>query len=84
MQQTLAGTEIQRIAIFRGMNDEELKQLLEAADTMEFEFGEVILREGKQSQNIWITLEGDCEVVKRLGDGEETILATLSSPSIFG
>lgn len=84
MQDTFPKTKIQQIAIFRGMSSEELKIVVEAADPVEFEFGEVILREGKQSQNIWIAVEGDCEVVKRLDDGEETVLATLRSPSIFG
>lgn len=84
MQETLPDKEIGRLAIFQGMDENELRQALDSADEMQFEPGEVILREGKRSQNIWIALEGDCEVVKCLDDGDETVLATLKSPSIFG
>jgi CRP-like cAMP-binding protein len=84
MQGTLSDTGLLRIAIFQGMTEQELKHVVDLADEIEFAPGEVILREGKRSQNIWIVTQGDCEVLKRLDDGDETVLATLESPSIFG
>lgn len=84
MPTTLAPAKLMEIPAFRGMTEGEIQELLDISETMAFHFGEVVLREGKSTQNVWVVLQGHCQVVKGLDDGEETVLATLQAPSIFG
>lgn len=55
---------LRKIPIFKNMHDSERRQLAEIATVKEFAQGDIILRQGKSSQNLWILLEGECEVIK--------------------
>ncbi len=53
--------------------------------------GEYVIRQGDQSRDLWIVLEGQCEVVRRLkpeenpaNDGESLVLAALEPFQHFG
>ena len=49
-----------------------------------FTKGKEILKEGDVSENAYIILEGEVEVKKRMPDGTEKLLATLSENELFG
>tara|TARA_Y100000590_G_scaffold93807_1_gene106305 strand:+ start:6046 stop:6417 length:372 start_codon:yes stop_codon:yes gene_type:complete len=49
-----------------------------------FTKGKEILKEGDVSENAYIILEGEVEVKKRMPDGKEKLLATLSENELFG
>ena len=49
-----------------------------------FTKGKEILKEGDVSENAYIILEGEEEVKKRMPDGTEKLLATLSENELFG
>ena len=74
--------------IFRGLNEAECRQLAAIATVEEFSPGKTILRQGKSSQNLWVVLEGICEVVKHNGHGadaeEAIVLAVLEPYNQFG
>ena len=53
-----------KLPIFENLNDTERQQLADIASTMNFTPGEIVLRQGKSSQNLWVVLEGKCEVIK--------------------
>ena len=84
MAVTLVPSKLVDVPAFRGMTEEEIQELLDIAEAKRFHVGEVILREGNSTQSIWIALEGRCEVLKKLDNGEQTVLASLEAPSIFG
>jgi CRP-like cAMP-binding protein len=53
----------------------------------EFPTGAEVLRQGAACQNLWVMLDGECEVVKQLPDGpgtHEVVLATLKPLENFG
>jgi len=78
--------DLAELSIFAGMTGDERTKLLEIASRMEFEPGEIVLREGKASQNLLIVLEGRCQVVK-LSEGEparQNVLAELGPGDHFG
>lgn len=55
---------MQRIPVFRDLNETECRQLAEAFSTRDFAAGETVIEQGKNCQNLWVLLEGVCEVVR--------------------
>ena len=88
MPETIDLEVLKRIPIFQGFTDAECRQLADLATVTEFEPADVVVHQGQKSQDLWILLDGCCEVVKQL-DGKnsksETIeLAVLEPYSCFG
>ena len=86
-QDSLSADVLRKIPLFDHMNDSERRQLAEAATIKQCQAGEEILRQGNKSQNLWIVLEGQCEVYKEstAGDGcGPVMLAVLEPYSSFG
>jgi len=79
---------LQSIAMFDRLNDNEIQRLLEVAQFVEFKPGELILHEGGNGQNLWVVLEGTCEVLKHKQDGavagKPVLLAEIGPQSHFG
>ena len=78
---------LQQVPILRGLDDEEYRRLAQVARLEEFPRGCEVLRQGAACQNLWVMLEGECEVVKQLTDGagtREIVLATLRPYENFG
>lgn len=79
------------IPVFRYLEPDERRQLCDASSIQHFSGGENVLRQGKKSQNLWVLLKGECQVVRYGGEpgsqapgDEEIVLATLSPYSTFG
>lgn len=79
---------LRKIPIFGRMNDTERRQLAEIGGTVSYAPGDVILRQGGNSQNLWVLLDGACEVVKdpdaNQPRAKEVRLAVLGPFSNFG
>ena len=77
-----------KVPLFRGLNETECRQVAEIAQRKEFGPGEVIIRQGQRSQELWVLLEGKCDVIKLSSDeeqaGEPLVLAVLEPYSHFG
>ncbi|MGE0608704.1 MAG: cyclic nucleotide-binding domain-containing protein, partial [Pirellulales bacterium] len=84
----ISESAFKQVPIFKNMNDTERRQLLAIAKVQEFSQGEVILRQGKSSQNMWVLIEGECEVIKEpetSHTGEQPVrLALLEPHNNFG
>jgi len=76
------------VPLFAQFTDLECDQIAGAASRMKFQSGEVVLRQGKSSQNLWVLLEGSCQVFRQMVDNrqheEEVVLAELPQGSTFG
>ncbi len=59
---------LKRIPIFSGFTEAECRQLADLATITEFEPGNVVVQQGQTSQDLWILLEGSCEVIRHLDD----------------
>jgi CRP/FNR family cyclic AMP-dependent transcriptional regulator len=78
---------LQQIPLFRGLNETELRQVAEIAQPKEFAPGEVIICQGQRSQELWLLMEGKCEVIKSVEEpetGDSVLLAVLGPESYFG
>ena len=77
-----------QIPFFRGLNDDECQQLGRIARTKNFAPGEIVLRQGESSRDLWAVLEGKCEVVRHkdgpASAGDSVVLAVLEPYSHFG
>ena len=80
---------LKNIPLFEGFSDEECRQMQRATRVVEAQPGEVILHQGQCSRNLWILLEGRCEVFNEpQSDGSATrrpvLLAELEPYNQFG
>lgn len=76
------------IGILHEMDDDERRQLLDVAQRVAFDSGDVILRQGQCSQNLWIVLKGRCDVLMQPPDHQDgqapIVLAVLEPYDSFG
>src|SRR5215472_14058638 len=79
---------LQDIPLFRTLNPTELRQLAEVIQIKVSKPGDLILEQGKECRNLWIVVEGKCEVVRHIdqkeGEKESVVLATIEPYSQFG
>jgi CRP/FNR family transcriptional regulator, cyclic AMP receptor protein len=91
---TLPSDVLRQIPIFAGLTESEARQLASIADEVEFAASQVVLEQGARSQQLWILLEGTCEVChqrpseensgKQGAKAKPVVLATLEPFSNFG
>ena len=72
------------VPAFQQLNDDECRQLLDIAQQRAFAPGEQVIEQGKRSQQLWILLEGKCEVVKHSEHDGSLVLAQLEPRNVFG
>jgi serine/threonine protein phosphatase PrpC len=70
---------LQFIGLFQELSPKELVRVLNAFHDAEFDAGQTIIGEGETSENLYVIVEGECEVARR---GEE--ITTLLAGSHFG
>jgi CRP-like cAMP-binding protein len=79
---------LRKIPLFQNLNNTELRQLAEISRAISFPPAEAIMRQGECCQNLWVVLEGHCEVFRVPPSGkpagERLVLATLEPHAAFG
>jgi CRP-like cAMP-binding protein len=79
---------LRSVPLFHGLNETECRQIAEVIQMHSFAAGEAVIKQGESSRNLWVLLEGTCEVAKRLSpdepDSESVVLATIEPYSHFG
>jgi len=83
------GTDVlATIPLFQGFNATDHSQLLDVAEPVSFAPGALILAQGDSSRDLWVLLEGTCEVSRRVdpqaSDSRRVVLAKLEAPGHFG
>lgn len=79
--------ETRGASLFSGMSDGDRDALMRIMTSQEFGAGEVIVQQGEVRRNIWLLLEGACDVVKEPGIGSSAAplpLAELGALDVFG
>src|SRR5262245_33244119 len=62
-----------------GLSDGERAELVDAGEEMAFVEGDVLFREGRPADQLWILLEGQVELSRRIGN-QTIAVATMSTP----
>ena len=68
--------DLRGIALFDGFTDEQVAELAADGEELFFEEGERLFDEGRPADHWWLLLDGDIDLVRRIGQ-EETVLATM-------
>src|SRR4051794_32628511 len=75
--------KMREMHIFANVSDRELRTLLNVGMEFALNAGETLLHEGDSAKGLYVLLEGDLEVSKRLGD-QEIVLAHTEPGSFVG
>jgi signal transduction histidine kinase len=72
-------TELRGLALFEGLDDDQLAALGAAGEERRFGAGEELFREGRPADVWWVLLDGTISLVRRVGS-EETVLGAMTTP----
>lgn len=70
--------------LFCDLTDDELDQLVEAANTVDVERGDVLFSEGDESNELFIVESGRIAMSQRSVDNRESVVALMERGDLFG
>jgi CRP-like cAMP-binding protein len=77
-----------RVEMFKGLNDDQLKAIQDIAESVEFEKGDIIFKHGEPAENLWIVVEGEiqflCEISQDVQKDVCEPLSFISSAQCYG
>jgi len=71
------------VDVFRGLNADEIGDIMLGAERLEVSTGTTICREGDPADRFYVMERGSCEVRRRVGD-REVVVAELAGKVAFG
>ena len=71
--------DLRAIALFDGLSDDQLRELMAVGEQLRFKPGEELFREAQPADYWWVLLDGSIRLVRQVGH-EETVLTTMDSP----
>lgn len=84
----VASDILARIPIFAGLTEAQRQEVVALGELKTYAPGDTVIREGQTSQDLWVVLEGACEVLKQIASRpatpEPTLLAVLEPYSSLG
>lgn len=75
---------VSKVPIFENLNNEELLEIVNKINHMEYRKGDVIFNEGNLANTLYFINEGKIKLYKYTKDGKEQILHILSEGDFFG
>ncbi len=85
---TIDGDVLIHIPVFQGLTAAQRQEVVARGELKTLAPGEMLIRQGQTSQDLWVLLEGSCEVLKQLtsrpATAEPTLLAVLEPYSSIG
>jgi signal transduction histidine kinase len=71
--------DLRALALFEGLTDEQLAQLVGGSAEVSVQPGMELFREGEHADSWWVLLDGVIDLVRRIGP-EETVVAKMDVP----
>jgi CRP/FNR family transcriptional regulator, cyclic AMP receptor protein len=75
---------LHRVPVFSALGDEELAHVAEVAVPRRFDAGEVVFREGDESNTCYVVRSGQARAIREHSDGRSITLANFGPGDIFG
>jgi CRP/FNR family transcriptional regulator len=75
---------LQRVPVFSALGQDELAHVAQVAVPRRFEAGEVVFREGDESNTCYIVRSGQARAIREHSDGRTITLANFGPGDIFG
>ena len=71
--------DLRAVALFDGLDDDQLRELLAAGEEVRFDSGDELFREAQPAHDWWVLLDGAIVLLRHVGH-DETVLGTMESP----
>ena len=71
--------DLRAVALFDGLDDEQLQDLLAAGEEVHFAVGDELFREARPADDWWVLLDGSVSLLRHVGH-EETVLGLMQRP----
>lgn len=75
---------LKQTPLFEGLGDADIEELAQSTRIQDYRAGQIIVIEGRVGAAFFILVSGSVEVVKRRGQPDEAVLATLQAGDFFG
>ena len=75
---------LHRVPVFSALSEQDLSQVAQVAVPRTFDAGEVVFREGDESNTCYIVRSGRARAIREHSDGRSITLATFGPGEIFG
>ncbi|MEW5848227.1 MAG: cyclic nucleotide-binding domain-containing protein [Myxococcota bacterium] len=75
---------LRAVPLFHELKDGELKKILRLLHERTYQPGEVVFREGEPGAGMYIIKRGVVDIVIKLADGTEKVIASLTDKQFFG
>ena len=72
------------VSVFEGLAPDDLERVASVAVPRSFEPGQVVFREGDDSDTCYVVCEGHCRALRTHSDGRTITLATFGAGELFG
>lgn len=72
------------VELFRDLGSEEVREMLQACETLSSRAGELLFRQGDPADALYIVASGELQVRAATFDGEDVVLAMLGPGSVVG
>ena len=75
---------LKQTPLFDGLSDADIEELGQSTRIQDYKAGQIIVIEGRVGAAFFILVSGSVEVIKRRGQPNEAVLATLQAGDFFG
>ena len=75
---------LKQTPLFEALNDADIEELAQSTRIQDYRAGQIIVIEGRVGAAFFILASGSVEVIKRRGQSDEAVLATLQAGDFFG
>jgi CRP-like cAMP-binding protein len=75
---------LKRTPLFESLSDNDIEELAQSTRIQDYKAGQIIVIEGRVGAAFFILASGSVEVIKRRGQSDEVVLATLEAGDFFG
>ena len=75
---------LRRVPVFSTLGDDELARVIEVTVPRRFDPGEIVFREGDESDTCYVVRAGHARAIREHSDGRSITLATFGPGDIFG
>lgn len=84
MQEQEIRAAVSGAPLSRGLRQEEIDQILAICELIKLDAGSVVFRESEKSDALYLVLEGQINISKRVNEESDRVVATLTRQSMFG
>ncbi len=82
--ESMAVSPFDNVELFRGLDADELREIIHACERRVFQPGEVLFSEGEPAESMFLVEAGELEVRSRGDADDEVVLAVLGAGNVVG